>query len=123
MSRGVQAENFFRSRGWRVSRLSTPGTNPRHGEKHRLWETILEEKNTRIPKFRINRDNAKETFISMSRAQIKRDDRGQIKKRKGQERVDNPLREFATDLSDALDYVVFNLYNQLSKQYGSALPG
>lgn len=123
VSRGVQAANYFQARGWRVTRLSTQGTNPRHGEKHRLWELILEEKHHRLPRFRINRDNAKETFISMSRAQIKRGERGDIKKWKGQERVDNPNRELATDLSDALDYAVFNLFNQLSKDYGAALPG
>jgi len=122
VSRGVQAANYFQSKGWKVSRLSTQGTNPRHGEKHRLWEAILEEKNHRLPRFRINRDNAKETFISMSRAQIRKDERGSIKKWKGQERVDNLNRELATDLSDALDYVVFNLYNQLSKDYGAPLP-
>ncbi len=122
VSRGVQAANFFQSKGWKVYRLSTQGTNPRHGEKHRLWEMMLEEKHLRLPRFRINRDNAKETFISMSRAQIKKGERGDIKKWKGQERVDNPNRELATDLSDALDYVVFNLFNQLSKDYGAPLP-
>ncbi len=122
VSRGLQAENIFRSRGWKVVRLSVMGTNPRHMEKYRLWETILEEKHPRLPKFRINKDNAKETFISMSRAKLKRDERGGIKKWKGQERVDNPTRELATDLSDALDYVVFNMFNQLSKQFGTPLP-
>jgi hypothetical protein len=122
VSRGVQAANFFQARGWKVSRLSLSGTNPRHAEKHRLWEMILEEKNERLPRFRINRQNAKETFISMARARVKRSDRGGISKWKGQERVDNKTRELATDLSDAADYLVFNMFNQLSKDYGAPLP-
>lgn len=122
VSRAIQAEQIMRARGWKVIRLSVQGTNPRHSEKYRLWELILEEKHPRLPRFRINRDNAKETFISMSRAKLKKGDRGDIKKWKGQERVDNPNRELATDLSDALDYLVFQLFNQLSKAFGTPLP-
>lgn len=123
VSRGVQAANYFQSRGWKVIRLSFQGTNPRHAEKYRLWEVILSEKNTRLPKFRINMSNAKETFISMARAQIRKSERGEIKKWKGQERINNPNREFATDLSDALDYLVFTVFNQLSRDFGAPLPG
>ncbi len=123
VSRGVQAQNYFLSKGWKVVRLTMGGTNPRHSEKYRLWEVILSEKNARLPKFRINRSNAKECFISMARAQIRQNDRGETKKWKGQERVENKTRELATDLSDALDYMVFTLFNQLSKEYGAPLPG
>lgn len=118
VSRGVQAQQFFAARGWRAQRFSLGGTNPLHTEKYRLWEKILDEKIPHLPRFRINRANAKETFVSMNRAQVRQSPSG-IKKWKGQERHDNPSRELATDLSDALDYAVYNLFNQLSK-YGEA---
>jgi hypothetical protein len=123
INRGQQALSRLVQFGWKVNRMSLGGTNPRHSEKFALWEKILEEKHPRLPKFRINMHNAKETFISMARAKAKRGERGDIKKGKEAERADNPNRELATDLSDALDYGAFIVYNPLSVDYGPALPG
>jgi hypothetical protein len=123
INRGRQAQEQFVRLGWHVATYTMSGTNPRHTEKFLLWERILEEKNPRLPKFRMNIQNAKELFISMSRAKVKKGDRGDLKKDKSGERVDNKKRELATDLSDALDYGVFVVYNQLSQSWGSPLPG
>jgi hypothetical protein len=122
LSKAQQFEQGLAAAGWRVRRLSITGTNPRHFEKYRLWEMILEETSTHLPRFRINRENAKYTFLSMSRAKAKRDSSGAIKKDKSSERADNPRRELATDLSDALDNPVFSLFAGSLRNMGTPLP-
>ena len=123
-SKAEQAAQLLRDRGWSVRMMTVYGTNPRHFEKYRLWERIFEEKDPRLPVFRINRDHAKECFISMSRAKSKKGPNGEIKKWKGQERVNNPNRELATDLSDAVDNPVFVLYSQIMQNsWTGDLPG
>lgn len=122
VTRAQQVLQMLQQLGWRAVPLTVLGTNPRHFEKYRLWERILQETDTRFPRFRLNRQNAKTTFISMSRAKSKPGPNGEIKKDKSGERADNPTREYATDLSDALDNPVFMLYNQLMKDYGAPLP-
>lgn len=124
LSKVEQLVQFLSGRGWKVRRMTVHGTNPRHFEKYRLWEVLLAENNPRLPVFRINRINAKEAFISMSRAKAKTGNNNEIKKDKGSERVDNPHRELATDLSDALDNPVFGLFSFfLSNLSGGMLPG
>lgn len=122
VTRARQAENYLKALGWKVIRLSLVGTNPRHFDKYRLWERIFQETDRRMPRFRINRQNAYTTYISMSRAKKKTDANGAIKKDKSAERVDNPKREFATDLSDAQDNPVFTLYNHLMQQWQAPIP-
>ena len=103
-------------------RLSLTGTNPRHFAKYELWKRILQEDDPRMPKFRLNRQNARTTYIAMTRAKTKTMPSGEIKKDKSGERVDNPKREFATDLTDALDNPVYSLYNQMMTDWGAVLP-
>jgi hypothetical protein len=122
VTRAQQFIQLLQSYGWQVTPLTVVGTNPRHFEKYRLWERIFKETDTRFPRFRLNKVNAKTTMISMTRAKSKPGNNGEIKKDKSSERVDNPKREFATDLSDALDNPVFTLYNQLMRDYGAPLP-
>lgn len=122
LTRAKQAENYLIALGWKVIRLSLTGTNPRHFDKYRLWERIFQEADPRMPRYRINKQNAYATYISMSRAKKKTDQNGAIKKDKSGERVDNPQRQFATDLSDAQDNPVFTLYNQRMAQYQAPIP-
>lgn len=123
LSKAQQFEAALTAKGWKVRRLSLAGTNPRHYDKYRLWEAIFQETNPRLPRFRINKLNARATFVSMSRAKSKKAQDGSIRKDKSSERVDNPQREFATDLSDALDNPIFSLFNHVMKNFGTALPG
>jgi len=122
LNRAQQAEKWLHEKGWKVIRLSITGTNPRHFAKYQLWQRILQEDDPRFPKFRINRQNARTTYIAMTRAKTKTTLTGEIKKDKSGERVDNPNREFATDLTDALDNPVYNLYNHLMLNFGAPLP-
>ena len=122
MTKAQQMEQKLNSLGWKVRRMSISGRNPDHADKHFLWERILEEKDPRLPRFRMNRDNCRELYVSMSRAKSKRGLAGQIKKDKSGERTDNPQRQFATDLSDAEDQPVYGLFRQLLRGFGAPLP-
>lgn len=122
LTRAQQAETQLVSLGWTVRRMSLTGTNPRHFEKYQLWEALLQEKHPRLPRFRVNRQNCKELWVSMSNARTKHGQQGEVKKDKSGERHDNPNRQHATDLSDAIDQPVFGMFNQMLKQFGEPLP-
>ena len=122
MTRAEQAERLLRELGWKVRRMTVHGTNPRHFEKYQLWERILEEKDRRLPRFRINRQNCRELWISMANAGAKNGLNGEVKKDKSRERSDNPQRQYATDLSDALDQPVFGMFEPLLRGWGDPLP-
>ena len=48
--------------------------------------------------------------------------RDEIKKDKSSERKDNIERQYATDLSDAMDAPIFGMFQRLIQQYGAVLP-
>ena len=122
LSRAQQVERWLSEHGWKVRRLSLTGTNPRHFAKYLLWKRILQEDDPRLPRFRINRQNARTTYIAMTRAKTKTMPNGEIKKDKSGERVTNKQREFATDMTDAQDNPVYTLYHQLLSNFGAPLP-
>lgn len=122
LTRAQQMEQALTSKGWRVRRMSLGGTNPRHADKYFLWEQILQENNPRLPRFRINRQNARELYLSMLRAKAKRGQDGGVRKDKSGERSDSKNRQLATDLSDAHDQPVFGLFFPLLRGMGASLP-
>lgn len=122
LTRAQQARAYLVLRGWTVRLMSITGTNPRHFEKYMLWERIFQEATARMPRFRINKHNCKELWISMINAKAKRMQNGEVKKDKSSERSDNPNRQFATDLSDAMDQAVFGMYQPLLREWGDPLP-
>lgn len=113
-TRAIQFANRLRRGGWRVQPMSRGNKNPEHERKRMIWERVLAEDDPRLPRFRINVINARDLFISMQNAGVKRSSAtNQIQKDKSKERAGNKMRQHATDLSDAVDMVVFDL---LSKQ-------
>lgn len=120
LTRAQQVEKYLTEKGWRVLRLSLTGTNPRHFAKYELWRRMLQGDDPRLPRFRINRQNARTTYVAMTRAKTRTAPNGEIKKDKSGERVDNPQRQFATDLTDALDNPVYILYNQIAQESAAA---
>lgn len=122
LTRAQQMEKKLREKGWKVHRMTISGRNPDHEDKHFVWERLLEEKDPRLPRFRINIGNCRELWVSMTRAKSKRGLNGTIKKDKSGERSDNPKRQFATDLSDAIDQPVYGLFKQVLRGYGAPLP-
>lgn len=122
LNKAQQVEQYLNLKGWKCRRLSVNGTNPRHFEKYNLWERVLAEDTLAMPRFRINKQNCRETYLSMLNAKSKTSDNKEVKKNKGQERHDNPKRELATDLSDAEDQVVFGMFYHLMRSFDSYLP-
>lgn len=121
-TRAEQAVQMLLQRGWKPRKMTQAGTNPHHFEKFQLWEIILQENNPRFPRFRINKPNCPATWVSMTRAKKIVGSDGSVKKDKSSERSDSKRREFATDLSDAVDQPIYGLYNQL--RYGAGMiPG
>lgn len=122
LTRAQQVEKYLTQKGWKVLRLSLTGTNPRHFAKYELWRRIFQEDDPRLPRFRINRQNARTTYIAMTRTKTRTGTNGEIKKDKSAERHDNPHRQFATDLTDAHDNPVYMLYNQSAQSFGVPIP-
>ena len=122
-TRAEQAKAQLEKAGWSVTLMTKGGRNEYHEEKHMTWEKILEEKNPRLPIFRINKGNCKELWISMVNAKVKQGSKGEIKKDKSSEKSKKIKRQHATDLSDAIDAPVFGMFSQLVRGKFVPLPG
>lgn len=126
-ARLTKAEQFalhLRQRGWVVQLMTRGGRNPEHEKKQYVWERILCEDDASLPRFRCNTMNARDLWTSMSNAQVIRGSSGEIKKDKGSERRKgaNARRQEATDLSDALDTVVFGMFADIVDRGTSFFP-
>lgn len=75
-----------------------------HMDKFRFFNILLLGNNYNLPVFKINQNNAYETYFSMKNAPVKPDE---IKKDKKSERDLNLPQWKATHLSDAIDNVVY----------------
>lgn len=96
--------------GWNVEiRMHNRRTNPEHEKKYLLWQRILKEEEPQMPTVRINKGNAKELWVSMQNAKVKKGTRGDLKKDKSGENK-SANRIYATDLSDACDYLIFGMF-------------
>jgi hypothetical protein len=123
-TRAQTAKKQLESLGWTVILMTVGGRNPQYGLKQTLWNAILKESNSRLPVYRVNRSNCRDLWISMFNAQAKKSRTGVIEKDKGSERRDNSVkRQHATDLSDAMDTVVYGMFKHLLHNLDSSLPG
>jgi hypothetical protein len=89
--------------GWKVYNLAK-WSEIKHMDKYRFYNILLSDQHPNLPYFRINQNNANETYISMKNAPI---EPHEIKKDKRSERDDNLAQWKATHLSDAVDNVVY----------------
>jgi hypothetical protein len=121
-TRAEQAAGILRKNGWKVILMTKGNTNPEHAKKNLLWEAILKEDNRLLPVFRMNQYNCKELKISMVNAKTKQGSRGEIKKDKSSENSKKIPRQHATDLSDAMDAVIYGRYYDLFRFGRSMLP-
>ena len=80
-----------------------------HMDKFHFWHKFLANDNDNVPSFKINMNNAMETFVSMSSAPIKP---SEFKKDKSSERRSDQPRWKATDLSDAVDNLYYWIFFQ-----------
>lgn len=110
--------------GWRVQVMTHSRNNIEHELKYQLWTMIHAEDHPHLPTWRINKANAYETWVSMTNAQATTSRSGKIKKDKSSERSNNKSRQYATDLSDAIDIVVYSLFSRIIRFSGTGnLPG
>jgi hypothetical protein len=125
LTRAQLAQKQLADLGWRVRLLTIGGSNPLHEEKYMLWNIILREDDSRYPRYRMNRHNCRELWISMSHARAVPGRGGEIKKDKSSERSKKISRQHATDLSDANDCAIHGMFSRLLRGGGAgkALPG
>ena len=122
-NRAQLAQKQLRAAGWTVYLRTIGGRNPSHNSKHTLWNLILQEKDSRFPKFRMNKTNCKELWISMFNATAKAGKNGEVHKDKSSERSTIIPRQHATDLSDAEDHVIYGMFKDILSGFGRSLPG
>jgi hypothetical protein len=93
------------SQDWNVNKIDI-GQIGSHHSRHGVYAYLLNEKSPELPKFRYNKTNAAQWFVSASQAGvIKRGD--EIKKDKSSEKPDSGIApEEATHISEALDVIV-----------------
>jgi len=124
LTRAQQVQKQLTTLGWKVRLMTVGGRNPEHEKKHVLWNLMFKEDNSQLPAFRMNRSNCRELWVSMSNAQTKQGRNGEVKKDKsGENRGSSIERQFATDLSDAEDAVIFGMFKHKLHSFGGYLPG
>jgi hypothetical protein len=120
-TRAQQAAAYLRSKGWKVQLLTKSMNNPDHEKKYILWNRILKEDDHRLPRYRMNKENCKELYISMRHAKTQQGRSG-IQKDKRSEKSSKIPRQHSTDLSDANDLAIFDLFYHLLDSHGAILP-
>lgn len=123
LTRAQEVKKQLEGLGWRVILITAGRANPLHEKKFRLYELLLKENDSNLPQLRFNIGNCRELIIAMQHTKTKiRSDIAGIKKDKSSEQSSGVKRVFATDLTDALDSVVYQLYSQLLTTRGRILP-
>lgn len=96
---------ILKRRGWTVKHMTPANGYFRHSMKYRLMSYIMDERPTRdkrFPRFKINLNNAFQTFYSMSKAPLKRGKDEFGKDKKSESDITIPQWQ-ATHLSDCAD--------------------
>jgi hypothetical protein len=99
-------EMELKKHGWTVRMLASK-KYPRHQAKYAVIDSLLSEKNTRMPKIRFDIEQCKYLIISMQNSGMNPD----FTKDKRSERNLVDQRR-ATHLSDCLDYLLYSRYAQ-----------
>ncbi|RAJ92218.1 hypothetical protein LX87_05186 [Larkinella arboricola] len=95
-------------KGWKVRREYQRFTYPSHKDKYILINHLMEEASDRTPRLRFNQNYNKPLLIALQMAPVT----GDFKKDKSSEQSSRN-REYATDGTDALDYIVWGKYRKL----------
>lgn len=121
-TRAEQARKQLTELGWKVHLMTTGTINVEHYKKYLLWQKILKEQDRSLPRYRMNRDNCRELYLSMRNAKTKQGSSGEIKKDKSSEKNSKIPRQEATDLSDANDNAIWSMFNSYLYNSGMLLP-
>lgn len=96
----------LRAAGWKVTQRVLK-TNPEHKDRFALIDRILAEGSSILPRLRINQNTCKALIISMQNSPIT----DNMKKDKSSEGTASIQQEYATHLSDCLDYILYYKYS------------
>lgn len=102
--------------GWSVRHKTEGNRYIKHTEKYRIWEKVLDEResrDSRYPRFRINEDNGLEASRSMMLAPVKQGFTQEFQKDKSSEKSTVIKQWNATHLSDCADMAVCTDYIDL----------
>lgn len=103
-----QFDKVLTSLGWTVFRRELT-SYPSHKDKYALVNLMLEESSERLPKLRFNINTNKALLIALQNTLVKVDK--SFKKDKSSEGKAR-LREYATDSTDAFDYILWAKYRR-----------
>ena len=93
--------------GWIVQLMSTAQGNINHQDKFNLMNTMMGEKDSRLPKLLIDQWECKELKNQLEIVPIKTGNRGEILKQKKGDLLASPrLPMESTNMSDAFDYLI-----------------
>lgn len=110
--------------GWSVQLLTRGNSNPFHNLKYRLFQIIhSEEHYPEVPRYRINKTNAPNTWVALTLAQTEEGRNGEIKKNKKVEKSKSIKEEHKTDITDANDAPLFDMFNYLLEGFGGVGAG
>ena len=93
--------------------------NPTHKDKWGLINTALSENDLRYPKIRINEANCPNLKTALFSTPI-RNTMGKLEKVKESERNDKIDQKTATHITDAFDYVYYQLYKDKQQYLGGS---
>ena len=120
----MQLQDKFDELNWNVQLLTRGASNPFQNLKYRLWQMIMaEDKYPEYPRFRINKDRAHNCFVSMGLTQTEEKRDGSIGKSKKVERSKTVKEEYKTDITDALDCPIFDMFSYLLNGVGASGAG
>ncbi|MEO0625746.1 MAG: hypothetical protein AAFY91_02080, partial [Bacteroidota bacterium] len=121
ITRAQQARDQLTKLGWKVQLMTQRTMNIDHAEKFLLWEVMLRGDHPHLPSFRINRLNAKDLYIAMRFARTKQGRHGDTRKDKSSEKSSAIPRQHATDLTDAIDIPVYEMFYHMLRYRPSGL--
>ncbi|MDR6195179.1 hypothetical protein [Siphonobacter sp. SORGH_AS_0500] len=102
--------NVLIKAGWSIRREYERFTYPTHKDKYVLIDYLLRETSDRTPRLRFNQYKNKPLIIAIQMAPMK----GDFEKDKASETSSNQTnREYATDGTDAWDYMIWGKYRKL----------
>ncbi len=100
--------HLCRQAGWLVNHRSAGARVITQDEKYHVLNKVLEEKDPKLPKVRINKDHNRDLIISLEHTEARENSKGLVVKDKSSEkRAGSVPRQHATDLGDAWDLPVF----------------
>lgn len=112
-----QIKARFNGHGWACEIKAKPIRTTAHAARHYFMNELLSERNSRLPRMRINQHNCKELIIAIQMTAVKPD----FTKDKSKEKDRNFPQEHAPHFTDMLDYYFYEKYSSRSRSGGSGV--